>query len=126
ADRQRQTDAAERFYRHCLKSATPGNETTIYGGLLRTLGKARKHAAIVEVCEQGLKTARTINPLVFYNDGARALAGLHRYDDALKQAEMGEAQAGADNKFVFKLLRVRILGMAQRFEQAETECQALI
>ncbi len=126
ADRQRKTEEAERFYRQCLKSATPGNEALIYTGLLRVLGKARKHETIVEICTQGLKTAQATNSLLFYNDIARALAGLHRYDEALKHADRGDAQAGDDNKLVFKLLRIRILAMAERFDNAETECKALI
>jgi tetratricopeptide (TPR) repeat protein len=126
ADRHRKTEEAERFYRRCLKEAVPANEALIYGGLLRTLAKARKHEAIVEVCREGLKSARATNPLLFYNDLAKAQAGLKHFDDALKTAEEGMAQAGDNSQLVFKTLRVRILTMAERHAEAETECKALI
>jgi len=128
ADRYRKTEEAERFYRACLrdKNLGPKNEAVLYGGLLRVLGKARKNEAIVEVCLDGLKNAKATNPLLFYSDIARAYAGLHRYDDALTYAGKGDVEAGDNNKLVFKTLRIRILTMAERFNDAETECKALI
>jgi tetratricopeptide (TPR) repeat protein len=128
ADRHRKNEEAERFYRACLrdKNVGPKNEAVIYGGLLRVLGKARKHDAVIQVCLEGLKGAKATNPLLFYSDIARAYAGLHRYDEALKYAGMGDTQAGDNNKLVFKTLRIRILTMAERFTDAETECKTLI
>ena len=127
ADRYKKTDESERFYRLCLKDqkALEGNEALIYNGLLRALSKARKHEAVVEFCQQGLKTATKTPPVLFYGDLARALASLHRYDDALKNADLGIKQAGG-SELVFQILRVRILAMAERHDDAESECQALL
>ena len=127
ADRHRKNEEAERFYRQCLadKSVGPANEAILYGGLLRVLSKARKHEEVVQVCQQGLAKAKSTNPLLFHSDMARAQASLKRYDDALRSADRGSEQAG-DKKLLFAILRVRILTMAQRYQKAETECQALL
>jgi len=128
ADRHRKADEAERFYRACLrdKNVGPKNEAILYSGLLRVLGRARKHDAVVEVCLDGLKSAKSTNPLLFYSDIARALAGQKKYDDALAYAAKGDEEAGDNNRLLFKLLRVRILSMADRFQQAEKECEQLL
>ena len=127
ADRHRKNEEAERFYRQCLadKGVGPANEAVIYGGLLRVLSKARKFEDVVQICQQGLAKAKSTNPLLFYSDIARAQAGLKRYDDALRSTDRGRDVAG-DKKLLFEILRVRILAMAERYETAETECQALL
>ena len=126
ADKHRKFEEAERFYRRCLKDKkAEGNEAALYSGLLRVLMKARKHEAVLEVCQEGLKNAKTTNPLLFINDLARAQAGLQRYDDALRTIDMALKQAGK-SELTFKMLRVRILAMAQRYDAAETDCKALI
>ncbi len=126
ADRQRQPDEAERFYRASLRQAPPTSEAMVYAGLLRALNRARKFEDVVKVCEQGLAGAQTTNKLLFYNDLARACAQLERYDDALRHAEQALTLAGDDNKLILKMLRVRILAMAERYSQAEAECVALL
>ena len=80
ADRHRKTEEAEHFYRTCLrdKHVGPKNEAVLYGGLLRVLGKAHKNEAIVEVCLEGLKSAKATNPLLFYSDIARFGVALAR------------------------------------------------
>jgi tetratricopeptide (TPR) repeat protein len=126
ADKQRKAVEAERFYRQCLKDKkAQANETVLYGGLVRTLMKARKHEAVVEVCEQGLKTAKNTNPHLFLNEMARAQASLHRYDEALGTVDRALKTAG-NGELAFKMLRVRILTMAERFDAAEADCNALI
>jgi tetratricopeptide (TPR) repeat protein len=128
ADRHRKNEEAERFYRQCLndKNVSPANEAVLYGGLLRVLGNARKHDAMVKVCQDGLDKAKGTNPLLFYKELARAQASLHRYDDALQTADRGSKHAGDDSRLLFQILRVRILTMAERFADAETECKALL
>jgi tetratricopeptide (TPR) repeat protein len=126
ADRHRQTDEAERFYRACLPQPPPATEALVYGGLLRTLNRARKFEEVVKVCQQGLAAAQATNKLLFYNDLARACAQLERYDEALRHADQAVVLAGEDNKLMLKILRVRILSMAERYPQAEAECQALL
>lgn len=126
ADKQRKLDEAERFYRVCFKhEQAQKNETSLYVGLLKVLLKAKKYAAAVELSQQGLKNAKATNALLFYNDLARAQAGLKRYDDALKTTDIALKQAST-GELTLKMLRVRILTMAERFDAAESECQALI
>jgi tetratricopeptide (TPR) repeat protein len=128
ADKHRQNDEAERFYRQCLKSksVSPANEPALYGGLLRVLGNARKHEAVVKVCHDGLANAKDTNPLLFHKELARALASLKRHDEALGQADVGAKKADGDGRFLFEILRIRILTMAERYTDAETECTALL
>lgn len=126
ADRHRKLDEAEQFYRQCLRKTEPATEAIIYGGLLRVLSKAKKHQAVIEICKQGLTSAKATNPLLFYSDYARALAALQRYDEALTQADEGLKHAGDGNKLMFQMLRLRILSMADRFDAAERECLDLI
>jgi tetratricopeptide (TPR) repeat protein len=127
ADRHRLGDEAERFYRSCLNQPPPpAMEALVYGGLLRTLNRARKFEDTIKVCEQGLTAAQTTNKLLFFNDLARACAQLERYEEALRHVDQAVALAGEDNKLVLKILRVRILSMAERYPLAEAECQALL
>lgn len=126
ADGQHKTAEAERFYRKCLLNTTPEKEALVYDGLLRALAKARKHESIVEVCQDGLKKAKATNDLLFFKELARALANLQRYDEALKTADRGVSQAKEDAKLIFKILRVSILTLAERFADAETECTSLL
>jgi tetratricopeptide (TPR) repeat protein len=107
------------------KTAHGNNEPVLYAGLLRVLMKARKHEAALQICNEGLKTAKATNPLLFVNDMARAQAALKRYDDALKTVDLAIKQPGS-SELTFKMLRVRILTMADRFDAAETECKALL
>lgn len=127
ADKHRKTEEAERFYRQCLKDkkGQGSNEPVLYSGLLRVLMKARKHEDALKVCIEGLKNARTTNPLLFVNDMARAQAALHRYDDALKTVDLAIKQPGS-SELTFKMLKVRILTMAERYDAAESECQGML
>jgi tetratricopeptide (TPR) repeat protein len=127
ADKHRKNDEAERFYRRCLadKTASPANEAALYGGLLRALARAKKYEAIVAVCKQGTQTAKATNPLLFYSEMARAQAGLHLYDEALRTADLGK-EKGPDRKLLFQIQRVRIQIMAERHAAAEKECLALL
>jgi tetratricopeptide (TPR) repeat protein len=125
ADRGRQLDEAERFYRKALQEASLANEAAVYSGLLRTLSKARKFEDVVQVCRDGLRRARNTHPTLFYDGLARALARLDKADLALAEAERGLNVAPDPDRFTFKHLKVRILVMAGKFAQAEAECQAL-
>lgn len=127
ADKHKKNEEAERFYRKCMTDpkTLEANEALLYSGLLRVLGKGRKNEAIVALCEQGLKTAKITNPLAFYNDLARALANLQRYDEALKYTDLALQQPG-NSELVFKVLHIRILSMAERTTDAESECKALL
>jgi tetratricopeptide (TPR) repeat protein len=126
ADKHRKTEEAERFYRQCLRdSKAKGNEAVLYSGLLRVLLKGQKNEAVIEICQEGLKNAQATNPLLFYNDLARAQASLKRYDEALRTVDAAIKQPNA-NELTFKMLRVRILMMAERFADAERDCKVLL
>jgi tetratricopeptide (TPR) repeat protein len=128
ADKNRQNEEAERFYRQCLdsKEHSDGQEIVLYGGLLRVLSNAHNYDAVIKVCQEGVEKSPKTNPLLFQKEWARALASLKKYDDALRQADVGIKKAGDDNRFIFQLLRVRILAMAKRYDDAETETKALL
>ncbi len=128
ADRHRKHEEAEQFYRRCLddKNVPLANEAVLYVGLLRALGGARKHEAIVKVCNEGLVKSKGTNPLLFYQELARAEAGLKRYDDALKTIDKADKTAGDAERYVLAKLRVGILSMAHRHADAEAECLALL
>ncbi|MSU79742.1 MAG: tetratricopeptide repeat protein [Gemmataceae bacterium] len=126
ADRHRKLNEAEQFYRDCLRKTDPSTEQIIYAGLLRVLSKAKKHQAVIDLCKQGLASAKATNPLLFYSEYPRALAALQRYDEALTQADEGARLAGDGNRLLFQMLRLRILSTAERFDVAEREALALI
>lgn len=126
ADRQRQNDEAERFYRQCLKDAQPPNEAIVYGGLLRVLWKAHKYEAVLQVCREGLKNARATNRILFHNDLAKGLARLEQYKEALQEVNKAVELAGDNDRLAVKHLRVRILVQASQFKEAEGECMGLL
>ena len=129
AERHHKNEEAERFYRDCLAVAKtkpmPASEYLIYRGYVNALSRLRKHELCVQVCQEGLKTA-TATPAAFFHEGlARAHAELRRYDEALRWADRGIAQGG-EERLGFKLLRIHILTMAERYDEAETECKAML
>lgn len=126
ADRHKQFNEAEKFFARCLKQANPANEAEIYNGLLTALGRTRKYAAMVEVCERGLKVAKATAPLLFHDSLVRAYTGLRRYDDALKEVDLCIARAGDVTRLSYKLMRINILANADRFADAEAECKTLL
>jgi tetratricopeptide (TPR) repeat protein len=126
ADRNRQTVAAEKLYRHCLKQATLQTEPLVYGGLLNVLWRARKYDAVVEVCRHGLKTAKASQHVFLHSELARALARVGRVDDALAAADQAFKLADEPHRLPIQLLRLRILTQAGRTLQAEKECLALL
>jgi tetratricopeptide (TPR) repeat protein len=126
ADRNRQPDEAEGLFRHCLRDLSPDNQAAVYGGLLRTLWKARKYEAMVTVCQEGLRRAKGSARLLFHNDLAKAYAALGRMDHALAEADHALALADGQRQLPMRLLRVRLLTIGERFDQAETECLKLL
>lgn len=125
ADRQHQLDDAEAFYRACLKSSRPGNEALLYSGLLRVLWKARKYEQVLELCKDGLLTAKTINQVLFYSETARANAALGRSAEARKAIDHALDLAADADRFALRRLKVRVLVQGGKLDQAEAECQEL-
>jgi tetratricopeptide (TPR) repeat protein len=134
SEKHRLLTEAERFYRNSLKQVSPEAEALVYSGLLRVLAKARRLEAQVEVCDGalngnaslGLPKAQATKPVLFLTEKARALAGLHRHDEAVQAADRALVVAAEDNKLIVRLLRVRLLMMANRHDDAEKDCMALL
>jgi tetratricopeptide (TPR) repeat protein len=126
ADRGKQLDAAERFYREALQGVRPDTEAAVYGGLLRVLWKAHKYDAIVAVCRQGLKASQATNHVLFHSDLARALARLGKADEAVAEADQAVRLAAGPERLPLRTLRVRVLVETGRLDRAEAECLALL
>jgi tetratricopeptide (TPR) repeat protein len=134
AEKNRQSAEAEKLYRACLKEMTPAAETMVYSGLIRVLAKARKFDAQLEVCDGalngkpalGLPKAQATSQVLFLSEKARALAGMQRYDDAVDAADRAATIATDNNRLLVRHLRVRLLLMANRCKDAETDCLALL
>ena len=126
ADRNRQSAQAERFYRQCLQTVTPATEALVYSGLLRVLWKENKFEDIVQLCRDGLKKTKTISPVLFHSEQARALSRLDHVDHALAEADRAIRLAADADRLNLRLMRIRLLTYAERFAAAEAECQALL
>jgi tetratricopeptide (TPR) repeat protein len=134
ADKHRQLAESEKLYRACLAQLPVEAEPLVYGGLLRVLSKSRRFDALVAVCDgaldgnaaQGLPKAQATNQILFLTEKARALAGLQRFDDAVQAADRALLLAADGQKMVVRHLRVRLLVMAGRHDDAEKECAALL
>jgi tetratricopeptide (TPR) repeat protein len=126
ADRGKQLDQAERFYRQALENRRPETEAQVYSGLLRVLAKARKYEEIVRVCRDGLKTSQATNHVLFYSDLALALTRLGKYDEAVAAADDAVRLAAGPDRQALRTLRVRVLIQAGRYDKAEAECRAML
>ena len=134
AEKNRQWAEAEKFYRGALKQLPPEMETAVYAGLIRVLAKARRFEAQIEACDgalngdaaRGLPKAQATNHILFLSEKARALAGLRRHDDAVAAADRAVQLANDNNKLLMRMLRVRLLTMANRLADAEKDCLALL
>ncbi len=126
ADKHQKLEEAEAFYRRSLHSAGSQGEAQIYSGLLRVLWKEHKYEEILNVCRDGLKTSQGTNPVFFHMEKAKALARFDRMDEALKAAERALDLAGDNDKLVIRHLRIRILVQAEKYDEAEAACQALL
>jgi tetratricopeptide (TPR) repeat protein len=126
AERARQLDAAEELYRSCFSGPlSPQNEAALYQGLLQVLWAAGKHEAVAATCRKALPSSRGAFRLLLHSNLARALGVMGKTDEALADVDQG-ANLGEETRLHFRLLRAEILQRARRFDQAETECQALL
>lgn len=128
AARTRQLDAAEELYRSCL--GRPGGlrnlEQEVYGGLLRVLLQAHKFEAVLEICKEGLEKAQATNRVMFHIDMAHALSSLNRMKEALAAADLAVNESSDKDRLLCRRVRVEIFAQAEKFPQAEAECQALL
>jgi tetratricopeptide (TPR) repeat protein len=126
ADRGKQLEEAERFYRLALDNVRPDTEALVYSGLLRVLAKAHKYDEMVQVCRAGLKTAQATNRVLFHSELARALARLGKADEAVASADEAVRLAAGPDRPALRSLRVRILIQTSRLDRAEAECLDLL
>jgi tetratricopeptide (TPR) repeat protein len=132
AARTSQLDAAEQMFRECLTQNQRGRprlvekEAEVYQNLLRVLHLAHKDEAIVEVCRDGLTKSRATQASFFHLQMAQALARLGKWADGLKEADAALAAAPDPSRLICRETRVRILVMAERYEQAATECKEML
>jgi tetratricopeptide (TPR) repeat protein len=125
AGRAHQLGEAERLYVKCLEHIERDNEAMIYGGLLQVLWEGRKYERIEDVCRRGLKGASPHLHILFHLDLARALPFLDKMDEAVRHADKAVALAVDDSRLPVRLRRVGVLTLAERYDQAIRECQAL-
>ncbi len=132
AARTRQLDAAEQMFRQCLRQNQGGRprlvekEAEVYQNLLRVLRLAHKDEAIVEVCREGLEKSRATQASFFHLQMAQALARLGQWAEGLKAADAALASAPDPSRLACRETRVRILMMAERYDQAAAECKDLL
>jgi tetratricopeptide (TPR) repeat protein len=128
AARTKQLEAAERIYRECLDVLGPedSQQGEVYSGLLRVLWERRKLDEVVKVCQKGLREAKQLNLLVFYEHLLRALAQEGKIEEALTEAEKAVDVADDANRLYFRLYRARLLSMAEKHDKAIAECLALL
>jgi tetratricopeptide (TPR) repeat protein len=132
ASRTQQLDAAEQMFRQCLRQNLAGRprllekEAEVYQNLLRVLRLGHKNEAIVEVCREGLEKSRATQASFFHLQMAQALARLGKLAEGLKEADAALAAATDPSRLACREARVRILMMAERYDQAATECKDLL
>jgi tetratricopeptide (TPR) repeat protein len=131
AARTKQLEAAEAFYRDCLRESSGApifqrHEQEIYIGLLEVLQLQNKNEELVRTCREGLKQTQLTNRLLFHDYLARSLSAMGKTEEAL--AEVDQAVQLADEKSLihYRLLRARILAAADQNEKAVNECLALL
>lgn len=121
---------AETLYRRVLDGPREGtaNEHAAYDGLLKVLWQAKKYAGVAEVCRRGLAQAKATNRILFYHFLIHALLMTGDVQEALEQVQQAVPVAASNERdhLTFRLLRVRCLGQAEKFDQALAEGQTLL
>jgi tetratricopeptide (TPR) repeat protein len=120
-------DAAEHWLVDILEA--PGDrpaEGNLYECLLRVLWVQKKYDRIVGVCRKGLGKSEVTNRLLFHENLMRALATTNRLAEALDEADRAIAISGPQYRLELRLLRIEILRLSNRLQQAESECLALL
>jgi tetratricopeptide (TPR) repeat protein len=126
AARANKLEEAEALYRTCLFGAGRRNEYEAYDGLIEVLFQAKKHNEIIDVCRQGLQTARGTSRELFDYNMARAYSALDKMEQALEAATNAVDHAQDQNRLMFRRYRAQLLAQAERYDQAIEECQALL
>jgi tetratricopeptide (TPR) repeat protein len=126
AARTHQLDAAEQLYTDCLRHLTPQTESEVYGGLLDVLWEARKLAEIERMCRKGLQEAQATNRAMFHVNLAEALVQLGKATEAIEQADKAVELSDDRNRLRIRRMRVNVLTLAERYDQAVAECEAML
>jgi tetratricopeptide (TPR) repeat protein len=126
ADEANQCPEAESFFRAALKTVPADREGLLYGGLFRVLWKTHKYQKVIHLSRDGLVNAAPANRLLFRTHLARALAQQGNFDDALIEADEALRLATDNSRLALQGLRIRILTMADRLDDAEKACRQLL
>jgi tetratricopeptide (TPR) repeat protein len=129
AARSREAAFAEQLYRACMDR--PGGlgqlEAEVYVGLLRVLRYQGKHAAVLEVCRQGLREAHQTSRTLFHTEMIRAHQALNDHAAALAAADKAVNEAGGKEQILMcQRIRIDALVQAGQAERALQECQSLL
>jgi tetratricopeptide (TPR) repeat protein len=127
AARAHQLEDAEKLYRSLLPvpAGSRMREPEIYSSLLFVLWQEHKHAAIVEVCRQGLTQAQVTNRVLFHHDMAMALMQLGKTDAAIAEANNAVDIAPEDEMLSVRRLRALLLAEAGHSDKAVAECEEM-
>jgi tetratricopeptide (TPR) repeat protein len=120
-----QINTAETMLRRALTAAGRSADVRIYIALVSVLQAKRDRKAVVEVCRQGLKAPQS-SKLFFRWHLAKALAQLGDIKNALAEADKAVELAEAEKIAVTCATRVFVLRFAERFDEAEAECENLL
>jgi len=131
AARTNQLDAAESFYRSCLKEPGefPGfsrHEQEIFDGLLRILDLQGKNEEIIRICKEGLKNTQATNRLLFHQYLAQTLSRLGQTEEALAEADQAIQLADENNLSRCRRLHVHVLSEGNQHDKAISECQEML
>jgi tetratricopeptide (TPR) repeat protein len=127
ADRLGMLPEAEILYGECIKGPlTPATEPLIYGSLLQVLWKLEHYEAVIQTCRTGLKQTQPANHALLRADMARAFGALHRWNEAVDEADRGVRDAQEGERFALRILRARILMQAGKLAEAEIECLGML
>jgi tetratricopeptide (TPR) repeat protein len=126
AARTQQLDEAEALYRSCLNGMDRQHEADAYSGLLQVLAQAHKHKEIIDVCEEGLRSAIGTSRVLFEDRMAYAYLDLDQIDKAVEAATLAAEHANAENRCYCRRLRAHILAQAGRIDEAVQECEGLL
>ena len=124
AENAKQLGTAEKLLRQAIRTAGPGSGGA-YAALVRVLTASRQREAIVELCEEAVRH-RTLSHLYFYIYMAQASAGLGQSMPRSRQSDKAIKLAESDSIGITCRTRVYVLTYAERFDEAEAECQTLL
>jgi tetratricopeptide (TPR) repeat protein len=131
AARTNQLDAAESFYRSCLKESPslPGSlphEQEVFEGLLRVLNLQGKYEEIIKTCRVGLRNSQATNRMLFHQYLAQTLSRLGKTDEALSEVDQMIQLADEKNRSFCRLLHIHVLSEGNQHKKAIEECQDLL